>query len=681
MSYIKKIKIKNFRLLEDASFEIKPLTLLLGPNGSGKSTLLKALLFLEKNIENNRIADDDYYYDISKDIKLGGFKDIVSNGDINKIISFEFVINTKEIADEFSEDYYISIIYNFSFNKDVNDIISEKIIDHDNELTFFTFSGRINKLNSHVGHLNFLFTDVDLMEYEKCYPKTYNDFMQTELFYLAKLKFKDYEENYYNDEKIFYDYEGRRIYEYNNYDFDEDDINDRDEWEKLSSEEKNKLYHQFRKMHFVKCYFLNVIRNIVKEFLKIIRAPTVRNSIKDVYYLSDRKFNDYDNDEYYGLLRYLEDSSLASFVNINSNNYLHKVIEDFHIMNVLKYCLHNNITLIYVCDLEVLCENYEEAILSIEEKIKNEDILSNLGGKFLDTINLDKHQKREIMRNILKTFLHLGKKKYDYFIEIIRNSTFFTWLLLDYMDENNVRYLMNKELILRYINLDVKDYFIESHFEMDSLSNYWLNVVGFQYAVIVDKSNDIAKFNVRKVNYIEKVLYENPHNANFESSGFQQIYPVILFLSYIISTLKNKGIILDDKYLDDISYPLGNIKTFYIEQPELHLHPAFQTKIPLLFSDFLLFSRRLTYNINSTLFIETHSEHIIRKLQLMVAKNEISINDIAINYIDSDGNNTSVKELRLSENGDFLDPWPNGFFDEAAELAFELMKAQKNRNN
>lgn len=80
MGFIKNVRIRNFRNLEDCTFEIRPLTLLLGPNGSGKSTFLKALLFLGKNI-NEEKSFDECSFDITNDIKLGSFEEIVTNGE------------------------------------------------------------------------------------------------------------------------------------------------------------------------------------------------------------------------------------------------------------------------------------------------------------------------------------------------------------------------------------------------------------------------------------------------------------------------------------------------------------------------------------------------------------------------------------------------------------------------
>ena len=46
---IKEIRLKNFKVFEEESFNIKPLTLITGVNGMGKSTLIQSLLFLKQN--------------------------------------------------------------------------------------------------------------------------------------------------------------------------------------------------------------------------------------------------------------------------------------------------------------------------------------------------------------------------------------------------------------------------------------------------------------------------------------------------------------------------------------------------------------------------------------------------------------------------------------------------------
>ncbi len=108
-----------------------------------------------------------------------------------------------------------------------------------------------------------------------------------------------------------------------------------------------------------------------------------------------------------------------------------------------------------------------------------------------------------------------------------------------------------------------------------------------------------------------------------------------------------------------------------IEQPELHLHPAAQAELAELFATCVI------ENKSRRLLIETHSEHFIRKLQVLVAdKNcKISADDVAIYYVDkNDKGEAYVDKLNLLPNGQFEKEWPTGFFDKALELSMDLIK-------
>jgi hypothetical protein len=49
---------------------------------------------------------------------------------------------------------------------------------------------------------------------------------------------------------------------------------------------------------------------------------------------------------------------------------------------------------------------------------------------------------------------------------------------------------------------------------------------------------------------------------------------------------------------------------------------------------------------------------------------KLTPDDVALLYIDSDGENTYILELELDEDGSLLDPWPGGFFEEGFKERF-----------
>jgi hypothetical protein len=96
-----------------------------------------------------------------------------------------------------------------------------------------------------------------------------------------------------------------------------------------------------------------------------------------------------------------------------------------------------------------------------------------------------------------------------------------------------------------------------------------------------------------------------------------------------------------------------------IEQPELHLHPAIQAH----FGDLLIEGSQ--EEKRNQFIIETHSEHLLLRLQRRIREGILPSEDVRIYYIDANSELGSYAQLiELDENGEFITPWPNGFFPE-----------------
>jgi hypothetical protein len=109
-----------------------------------------------------------------------------------------------------------------------------------------------------------------------------------------------------------------------------------------------------------------------------------------------------------------------------------------------------------------------------------------------------------------------------------------------------------------------------------------------------------------------------------------------------------------------------------IEQPELHVHPAIQVGLGDLFiraiqPDGSLFPGK-------SLLIETHSEHIILRLLRRIRETSegnlppgvtgLEPNDISVIYVEGSDDGVQFRALRVDRDGEFLDQWPKGFFEE-----------------
>lgn len=91
---IKRIKISNFRSVENAEVELAPLTVLYGPAASGKSSLLYSLIVL-KNFIINPNQQSDGFFNLGF-INLGGFDNCVFNQDKERAIDISFYIDNGE---------------------------------------------------------------------------------------------------------------------------------------------------------------------------------------------------------------------------------------------------------------------------------------------------------------------------------------------------------------------------------------------------------------------------------------------------------------------------------------------------------------------------------------------------------------------------------------------------------
>ena len=116
-----------------------------------------------------------------------------------------------------------------------------------------------------------------------------------------------------------------------------------------------------------------------------------------------------------------------------------------------------------------------------------------------------------------------------------------------------------------------------------------------------------------------------------------------------------------------------------IEQPELHIHPALQVGLGDLFIH-ALHANEWRAGGEKTLLIETHSEHIMLRLLRRIRETtegdlphgalSLSAADLSVIYVEGTEDGVRFRSLRVDRDGEFLDRWPKGFFDERAEELF-----------
>ncbi|MBK7868098.1 MAG: DUF3696 domain-containing protein [Ignavibacteriales bacterium] len=231
----------------------------------------------------------------------------------------------------------------------------------------------------------------------------------------------------------------------------------------------------------------------------------------------------------------------------------------------------------------------------------------------------------------------------------------------------------------------------------------WLTKFELGSDLKIERENDVVKIMLSTMTGKLVSLSE-------ASSGTLQLLPILFLI------IKN----------------INLIKIFSIQQPELHLHPRLHS----IFADFIIqilspsynemasinespymkfiFSNKkmsdykvyfpdenlaigrfnkgdklYNYTVPTHLIIETHSEHLLKKLQVLVSQGktlqlwtegyysgeDVKLKDaLSIYYFAKDKNgNTKAIEMELDDNGFFKNFLPEGFFDEGLDLDRQLL--------
>jgi predicted ATPase len=182
-------------------------------------------------------------------------------------------------------------------------------------------------------------------------------------------------------------------------------------------------------------------------------------------------------------------------------------------------------------------------------------------------------------------------------------------------------------------------------FTLEEYVAHWLRKLGLIHEFFVEPittDGNLYQVTVQRSPKSTKVLLTD---VGF---GVSQILPVLTLCYYV---------------------PEGS--TILIEQPEIHLHPAVQAGLADVFIDAVK-KRRVQ------IIVESHSEHLLRRLQLRMAEESLSKDDAALYFCSTRDGLSHLKSLHLNLYGE-IENWPEDFFgDEFGELA-AMAKAKAER--
>lgn len=204
---------------------------------------------------------------------------------------------------------------------------------------------------------------------------------------------------------------------------------------------------------------------------------------------------------------------------------------------------------------------------------------------------------------------------------------------------------------------------------------------------IDDLQNDYVKF----IENIEENFTDT--NQSFTGDLFDRLYEGLSYLKTMDDNYSNiQELALVDKRTEtlvshrDVGIGVSQVlpvlvgayssknRIIAIEQPEIHLHPALQAELGDVFIESALGEKKNTF------ILETHSEHLILRLLRRIretADNELKdgltplrADQVAILYVQpglQKNLGSEIIEIPISADGDFMKPWPDGFFAERAK--------------
>jgi len=125
-----------------------------------------------------------------------------------------------------------------------------------------------------------------------------------------------------------------------------------------------------------------------------------------------------------------------------------------------------------------------------------------------------------------------------------------------------------------------------------------------------------------------------------------------------------------------------------VEQPELHLHPRLQARL----GDYLVERAYTFHNDWGPIILETHSELLILRILRLIRegrvteRKEVPLSDgtvaafeeepfdlrpyIAVYYVGETSEGPQITQMRIGDDGEFIDEWPAGFFEERLDELF-----------
>ena len=185
----------------------------------------------------------------------------------------------------------------------------------------------------------------------------------------------------------------------------------------------------------------------------------------------------------------------------------------------------------------------------------------------------------------------------------------------------------------------------EEEIPIEERVSYWLQEMELAHSFSLDWTSQGSKeYEVR----IQKTPSSPPVTLVDMGYGLSQFLPILVLCYYA---------------------PEGS--TMILEQPGIHLHPKVQSQLADLLIE-VISERKLQ------ILVESHSEHLLNRLQRRIAEEKISIDKTALYFCRNDEGFSIIEKLEMDEFGNIANWPPNFFGDEMGDL-FAMTEAQRER--
>lgn len=694
------LTIKNFRVFDEngVSFDLKPLTVLTGCNSSGKSSIVKAVLLLDSFLSQIKHALDNgeevelskFKLDFTKypANSLGRFDKVVHKGSNSPKITFEYSVYSQMLSKNVDVELVFSADTNDELNNAYLDSISIKI---DNNIFYSSGKNEGSYCNLNIikeACLDFLPLEFVANQLSYWQPS------ENEKFLIARL----------------HDFDEKRIRRFDVLHY----------WRDTKKKKKNssimRTWNDGAKVitwtkENGSLFMIPVIEQLNKvrkeEFLSCVEDVILQNKVsKDCLWASRKIADDFVASNHL---------SFGEYFKMKENQYLERIdlasdwgdeVKMLRIYGIKQLFFSRNPFQEFIYEEQPTEEERKE--LEVKKKAEKEE-WEKRPVSFEFVYETVMEWNRRVSSKELLPFYTYSEHPFsgdvDYSHKMFSMITAFAKELMEevvcpnwcgkmeyvsssrasvrrlYSLETNDDfpkllndYFEKKRLLLGLKKEPFSEWRLDGNYEENTFINYWIKRFGIGDSISfpVDKDGLGVRIRMHKESGDDSGLLAD------EGYGITQLVSILLQIETAIFSLilmreqrsYYSGIDLEDEY--------GNeVWTLAIEEPEIHLHPKYQSML----ADMLVEAYK-KYNVH--FIVETHSEYLIRKLQVLVAGKgneedlQISNDEISILYVNSpkdveETGEPQVKQIGICSDGYLDDTFGEGFFDEATKWSKKLM--------